>query len=112
VNNCEDTCDRLDCKERGCIGPVSTVKEKMIIDVMDKTTKLEEAERLIDRAKALLAMDKAKLKEQCNGTCVHLFRKKEHYPGGYLNKSMTKYIDTCHVCGYYKIVKTEYGGYG
>ena len=107
MNSCEDTCDRLDCRERGCIGAV-TNKEEILKDVQDKITKLEEAERLIDRAKALLAMDKAKLKQLCNGSCVYLIRKKEHYPGGYLDKSMTEYIDTCPICGYYKVVKTEY----
>ncbi len=81
-----------------------TNKDILIADIKDKISKLEEAERLINRAKALLAMDKAKLKEVCNGSCVHLVRKEEYYPGGYLDKSMTEYIDTCSICGYYKVV--------
>jgi len=102
VNNCEDTCDRLDCRERGCIGPISNIKEELIVDIKDKISKLEEAERLIDRAKALLAMDKAKLKELCQGSCVNLIRKKEYYPGG------NEFIDTCPVCDYYKGIKIYY----
>lgn len=110
MNECKD-CTRMDCRDRGCIAPVTNEKDNLITDIKDKISKLEEAERLIDRAKALLAMDKAKLKEVCNGSCVHLVRKEEYYPGGYLDKPMTEYIDTCSMCGYYKVVKTEYGSY-
>lgn len=112
MNNCEDTCNRLDCRERGCIGSGLDTKKELIADIKDKINKLEEAERLINRAKALLAMDKAKLRQLCDQTCGNPVRKEEYYPGGYLDKSMTEYIDTCSICGYYKVIKTEYGSYG
>lgn len=102
MNNCEDTCDRLDCRERGCIGPISTAKEKMIVDIIDKMSKLKEAELLVARAQALLQIDKDKLKELCQGSCVNLIRKKEYYPGG------NEFIDTCPVCDYYKGIKIYY----
>jgi hypothetical protein len=111
MNEC-DGCDRMDCRDRGCIGPVTNKKDGLIADIKDKINKLEEARGLIARAEALLAMDQAKLKEVCNGSCVHVRRKTENYPGGYLDKSMTEYIDICSICGYYKVIKTEYGGYG
>lgn len=51
---------------------------------------------------------------ELRNSCTHsqTETKKEFFEGSYLNKSYWETYDICKICGYRKLLRTEFGGYG